>query len=159
MTQTYEVKDGARTLQFDGALLGSSTSRKRGSIRWIEFEIYKTESGSYILSRVGVSLVYHSGACNLVDKYKLREVDSEDLANESVPCELCQPTFEAPFVFPEKLRYWAQVSDDPQAVLDALYKYDDKGARYLTWVASRVLEEAADNDPEIDSIYRVEYIP
>jgi hypothetical protein len=155
----FEVKDGNRILQFEGSILGASTSRRRDSIRWIEFELYKTENGSYILSRIGVSLVYHSGACPLVSKYKLNDALTVEIDGDSVPCEECGPTLEAPVVFPEKYRHWAQVSDDPQAVLDALYKYDDKGARYLTWVASRVLEEAADNDPEIDSIYRVEHIP
>ena len=155
----YEVKDGARTLQFDGVLLGSSSSQRRDSTRWIEFELYKTESGSYILSRVGVSLVFHSGACHLVDKYKLTDMNVTKLEDGAVPCELCQPTFEAQIVFPEKYRYWAQVSDEPQAVLDALYKYDEGGARYLTAVAKRVLEEAADNDDNIDLVYRFERIP
>jgi hypothetical protein len=155
----YEVKDGSRTLMFDGSLLGASSSSRRGSTRWIEFELYRTENGSYVLSRVGVSLVFHSGACSLVNKYGLQEIVVSELNTDAVPCEQCQPTLEAQLVFPEKYRYWAQVSDDPQAVLDALYKYDDGGARYLTWVARRVLEEAADNDPAIDSVYRVEHIP
>lgn len=155
----YEVRDGARTLQFDGALLGSSSSHRRGSTRWIEFKLYKTENGSYILSRVGVSLVFHSGACGLVDKYKLTDVHVSKLDEDAVPCDECQPTFEAQIVFPEKYRYWAQVSEDPQAVLDALYKYDEGGARYLTAVAKRVLEESANNDDSIDLVYRFERIP
>lgn len=155
----YEVKDGARTLQFEGVLLGSSSSYRRGSTRWIEFKLYKTENGSYVLSRIGVSLVFHSGACQLVDKYKLTDILIDSLDEEAVPCEMCQPTYEAPIVFPEKYRYWAQVSEEPQAVLDALYKYDEGGARYLTAVAKRVLEEAADNDDSIDLVYRFERIP
>lgn len=155
----HEVRDGARTLQFEGSLLGSSSSYRRGSTRWIEFELYRTENGSYILSRVGVSLVFHSGACELVSKYGLHDAQVDSLIDGAIPCEICQPTFDVPMVFPEKYRYWAQVSEDPQAVLDALYKYDDGGARYLTWVARRVLEESADNDPEIDAVYRVEHIP
>ena len=155
----YEVKDGSRTLTFEGALLGESSSYRRGSTRWIEFELYKTESGAYILSRIGVSLVFHSGACELVNKYGLHDAPVSALSRDATPCESCSPTYEAQLVFPEKYRYWAQVSEDPQAVLDALYKYDDGGARYLTWVARRVLEEASDKDPEIDAVYRVEHIP
>ena len=64
-----------------------------------------------------------------------------------------------PIIFPETDRNWAQVSEDPTAVLDALYKYDQGGARYLTNVAQRLLERAAPNDEKIDSIYRVEMIP
>jgi hypothetical protein len=42
----FEVKDGSRILQFNGKLLAESSSWRRGSTRWIEFELYKTENGS-----------------------------------------------------------------------------------------------------------------
>jgi len=155
----YEVKDGSRTLQFEGTNLAKSTSRKRGSTRWIEFSLYKTENGSYILSRVGVSLVYHSGACSLVGRYELTDTPVGELKEEAVPCELCRPTYEAPYVFPEKDRHWAQVSDNPEAVLESIYKYDENGSRYLTWVARNLLERASEKDSGIDSVYRVEIIP
>lgn len=154
-----EVKDGARTLQFNGRLLGKSSSYRRGSTRWIEFEVYRTESGSYILSRIGVSLIYHGAACPLVKRYGLQEIEYAALAQDALPCEECIPNEEAELVFPEKYRYWAQVSEDAEAVLDALYKYDDGGARYLTNVAQRLLEESSKNDTKIDSIYRIELIP
>jgi hypothetical protein len=154
-----EVKDGSRTLQFNGKLLGKSSSWRRGSTRWIEFELYKTENGSYVLSRVGVSVIYHGAACHLVKRYGLQELSVEELRDDVVPCEECRPSFSAGIVFPEKNRYWAQVSDDPGAVLDALYKYDNGGARYLTNVAQRLLEESANVDKGIESIYKIEMIP
>ena len=61
-------------------------------------------------------------------------------------------------VSPELPRYWAQVSDTAEAVVDHLYKYDEQGARYLTIVAERLLEEAAKLDPQIEQAYRVETI-
>jgi hypothetical protein len=155
----HEVKDGSRTLQFKGKFLSESSSWRRGSARWIEFKLYKTESGSYVLSRIGVSLVFHGAACPLVKRYGLVEVSTDKLADGAIPCEECDPNLELPVVFPEKYRNWAQVSDDPETVLDALYKYDQGGARYLTNVAQRLLEEASENDPKIESIYRVEMIP
>lgn len=155
----HEVKDGSRILQFNGKLLGSSSSWRRGSFRWIEFKLYKTENGSYILSRVGVSLIYHGAACPLVKRYNLSEIPFSDLEQGAVPCEECDPSSEAKLIFPEKYRYWAQVSDDPEAVLEALYKYDQGGARYLTNVAQRLLEEASEEDQKIASVYRVEMIP
>ena len=155
----YEVKDGSRTLQFNGRLLGESSSWRRGSTRWIEFKLYKTENGSYILSRVGVSLMFHGAACPLVKRYNLTEASSDELKNDALPCEECFPSRSLPVVFPEKDRTWAQVSDDPTPVLDALYKYDQGGARYLTNIAQRLLEQAANQDEKIDSIYRVEMIP
>jgi hypothetical protein len=155
----YEVKDGSRTLQFNGKLLGESSSWRRGSTRWIEFKLFKTENGSYILSRVGVSITYHGAACPLVKRYALTEASPEELKDNAEPCEECYPNRSLPVVFPEKDRTWAQVSDDPTPVLDALYKYDQGGARYLTNVAQRLLEQAAKEDKNIDSIYRVEMIP
>jgi hypothetical protein len=62
-------------------------------------------------------------------------------------------------VFPEKYRYWAQVSDRPEAVVEALHKYDDNGARYLTGVAQRLLKDASKVDSEIARVYNVEIVP
>lgn len=155
----YEVRDGSRILKFSGVTLGKSSSWRRGSTRWIEFSLYKTESGSYVLSRVGVSLVYHGAACPLVKRYGLVEGSIDNLTEDSVACDECKPSLELPVIFPEKHRNWAQVSEDPEAVLEALYKYDNGGARYLTNVAQRLLEEASAIDPAIESVYRVETIP
>jgi hypothetical protein len=155
----FEVKDGSRTLQFKGRLLAESSSWRRGSTRWIEFALYRTENGSYVLSRIGVSLIFHGAACPLITRYGLVEATPEELERDALPCEECRPNKNVPLVFPEKYRYWAQVSEDPKPVLDALYKYDQNGARYLTNVAQRLLEEAAENDERIDSIYRIEMIP
>lgn len=155
----FEVRDGSRKLQFDGDLLGSSTSWRRNSERWIEFELYKTKSGSYVLSRVGVSLVFHGAACPLVKRYSLIEADSKSVRLDAIPCEECRPSLDVPVVFPERDRTWAQVSEDPDAILEALYKYDQGGTRYLTNVAHRLLEQASAKDPAIESVYRVETIP
>lgn len=155
------VKDGDRTLQFNGKLLGKSSSWRRDALRWIEFELYRTENGSYVLSRVGVSVVYHCAACHLVKRYNLTEMPTQSIDNprELVPCDSCNASLSAGVVFPEKNRHWAQVSDDPNAVLEALYKYDDSGARYLTHVAQRLLEDASKTDKGIEQVYRIEVIP
>lgn len=156
---TYEVKDGARTLRFDGTKLAESSSWRRGSSRWIEFQLYRTESGSYILARTGVSTVFHSSFCTLVGRYGLHEATVDELGPDAFPCLECRPTLGEPIVYPEKYRYWTLVSEEPEAVLDALYKNDGSGARYLTNVAHRLLEEASKRDPAIDAAYRFEVIP
>lgn len=155
----YEVKDGSRILQFSGQLLAESSSQRGDSTRWIEFKLYRTENGKYILSRIGVSLVFHASTCPLVKRYGLAEAHPTDLKNSALPCEECLPERDLPLLFPEKDRTWAQVSDDAGPVLDALYKYDQNGARYLTHVAQRLLEQAAEDDAQIDRVYRVEMIP
>jgi hypothetical protein len=154
----FQVKDGSRTLQFNGRLLGESSSWRKGSTRWIEFSLYRTDNGSYILSRVGVSLVFHGAACALVKRYGLSESSTKTLSEDAIPCDECNPSDNLPLVFLEKNRTWAQVSEDPEPVLEALYKYDQGGARYLTHVAQRLLEDASKNDIKIDAIYKVETI-
>lgn len=154
-----EVRDGDRTLQFNGKLLAKSSSERKDSIRWIEFELYQTESGSYILSRIGVSLVFHGAACALVKRYGLQEKPSSSLSSGAIPCEECQPDETLDLIFPEKYRYWAQISEKADAVLDALYKYDNNGARYLTSVAQRLLQEASGVDLGVANVYNVEIVP
>lgn len=154
----FEVKDGSRILQFSGRLLAESSSWRRDSMRWIEFKLYRTENGKYILSRIGVSLVFHASTCPLVKRYGLSEAQPHEIKRDAIPCEECLPEHDLPILFPEKDRTWAQVSDDAEPVLDALYKYDQNGARYLTHVAQRLLEQASEIDDQIDSVYRVEII-
>lgn len=155
----YSVKDGDRTLQFNGTLLAQSSSERRGSYRWIEFELYSTEAGSYILSRVGVSLIFHGAACSLVSKYRLAEAPSYELSSDAVPCEECNPESSLDLVFPEKHRNWAQVFEYPEGVLESLYKQDPRtGAKYLTAVAHRLLKEASLVDLEIADVYTVEIV-
>jgi|TARA_R110000782_G_scaffold74745_1_gene149312 hypothetical protein len=153
------VKDGDRTLQFNGTLLGKSSSERRGAYRWIEFELYRTESGSFILSRIGVSLIFHGAACSLVTKYKLPDAPNYELRENATPCPECNPDFSLDLVFPEKYRYWALVSENPEAVLEALYKHDDYGTKYLTSVAQRLLEGAARLDLDLASVYNYQIIP
>jgi hypothetical protein len=153
------IKDGNRTLQFNGRVLAKSTSKRRDSVRWIEFELYQTESGSYILSRVGVSVVFHGAACALVKRYNLQEALTSELDLNATPCEECDPDDSVELVFPEKYRHWAQVTDKPEVVLESLYKYDDNGTKYLTSVAERLLQEAAKLDSDIANVYNYEIIP
>ena len=150
----FSVKDGERTLQFNGTLLATSTSERSGAYRWIEFELYRTESGSYILSRTGVSLIYHGAACPLVSRYRLTEAPQGDLQAAAVQCEECNPDSSLALIFPEKYRHWAQITEDPSEVVSALYKYDDAhGVYYLTGVAQRLLREAAKVDSKIKNVY------
>lgn len=154
----YEVKNGNRILRFEGRHLAHSSSARHGSSRWIEFDLYKTNAGSYVLSRVGVSKIYHSSVCPLVARYGLHEASVDDLTRESVPCEECDPDLADPVIFPEEYRHWTLVAEEPEAILDALYKEDHNGARYLTRVAERLLSVAAAQDASIDLVYRFETI-
>lgn len=155
-----QVKEGSRILQFNGRLIGSSSSWRRGSQRWVEFKLYKTtDSGTYVLSRVGVSTLYHHPECLVVSRNRLHEEPRDILKPDSTPCPDCRPDqTDFPLVCPERNRYWAQVCETPQAVIESLMKYDDSGSRYLTFVAQRLLEDASEEDQELSDTYRVETI-
>jgi len=107
----HTVKDSSRTLQFEGTLLAESTSERKDSVRWIEFKLYRTESGSYILSRIGVSLIFHGPTCELVNKYNLKDAPASELSTSATACELCYSDLET-LVFPETYR------------LAAIYNYE-----------------------------------
>lgn len=154
----FEVRNGNRTLRFEGRLLASASSKRRDASRWIEFDLYKTSAGTYVLSRVGVSLIFHSPLCPLVDRYGLHEASVDDLDPLAVECEECEPGFEDPIVYPEVYRYWTLTSEGPKAILDALYQRDKNGGKYLTRVSERLLQNAAAQDADIDMMYRFEEI-
>lgn len=155
----YEVRNGNRTIKFDGVLLSFSTSFRPRAERWIEFALYKTIGGSYVISRVGETRLYHDPGCAVVERNGLVPVPRAALRDESVPCQLCRPdASDSEMIAPEMPRHWAQQATSAESVVDHLYKLDENGARYLTGVAERLLEEAAQVDPQIESAYRVETI-
>lgn len=156
----HKVRDGNRTLEFDGKLLSESSSRKPDSLRWVEFKLYRTTSGNYIISRIGHSTLYHNGVCDVTKRNSIKpELRSDAIENSYIPCEICRPDLDNdPEVFPERPRYWALVTDTPNGAIDALYKYDDQDARYLTNVARTLIERAQHVDKEIYKAYNVERI-
>jgi hypothetical protein len=155
----FQVRDASRILQFEGVQLGHASSERRGAHRWVEFTLYRTQAGSYVLSRVGQTLLYHDPHCMVVARNGLASIPTEALTDGHVPCPECRPRpAELDEVCPEAARNWAMVSETPEGVLEALYRFDDTGVRYLTTVAQKLLEEASEVDPKIGAIYQTETI-
>lgn len=154
-----EVRDDDRILRFDGVELGHSSSRRRGVPRWVEFQLFRTNGGSYILSRVGVSTVYHEVDCPVAKKYDLDESPRSSLPADATPCVECHPELgDFPFIRAEELRHWAQRCDTPAGVVGALYKRDRYGNRHLTYVARDLLDMAAEQDPALAQVYKLEIV-
>jgi hypothetical protein len=152
---TFKVRDNSRTLQFEGVHLSHSSSYRWDSPRWIEFDLYRTESGQYVLSRVGISMIYHTRWCRLVEQYGLHAAPAATLTDESQPCEKCDPIIVADndLIFPEIDRPWAQVCPSVDSVLRAVQRRDDHGSWFFTHVARYLLEEASQHDAAIDQQY------
>ena len=158
---TFKVFDGSQTLKFEGVHLSHSSSKNRRSVRWIEFDLYRTESGQYVLSRNGVSVIYHLRTCEVVDEYDLHPAPAATLTVESIPCERCTPVIVADndVIFPEVNRPWAQVCPSADSVLKSVQLQDvHTGSWYLTRVARNLLEEASQHDAQIDQRYHTQVV-
>lgn len=154
----HTVKDGDRNLKFDGTELATSSSQAKDKYRWVEFKLYRTARGDYVLHRLGVTLYFHSAYCDVVRRNRIDPLPSEVVSVNLVPCERCNPGRSETFLYPEKPRHWAQVSATPEGVIASLKKYDEHGTEYLTGVARRLLETAAKNDADLRDAFYTEYL-
>lgn len=155
----YKVRSGLRTYEFDGTLIASSTSQRPDSYRWVDFNLYVTVGGHYVLERIGQSDIFHKNiGCSVVDRNKLKFLPGDVLEDHHVPCEECIPDEYTDIIIIEKPRFYALVSEQPDAILEALHKRDSNGARYMTKVTERLIEDAAKHDKRLENAYRVEHI-
>jgi len=83
----FQITDRVRPVQFIGWLLGEASTQLPNEPRWTEIKIYRTTSGTYVIQRLGQSLVYHRDpGCE-----RGEVVTNEEIGDESVPCRICQP--------------------------------------------------------------------
>lgn len=168
MREDYMIEDGPRILRFTGRELGFSSSKRPGVDRWIEFTLFQTipapdssEPRKYVLSRVGVSNVYHHPSCETARRAGLREIARAKLSGaelvEIAPCQRCRPDrdLDFPLVCLEEDKTWARVFRAPEEVLRALTKTDEQGNQYLTRVARVLLNRAAEREPELRGVLSV----
>lgn len=165
----FSVRDGVRKLEFNGIKLAESSSRLPRKPRWVEFSVYRTPKGQYVVSRIGFSLFYHSAECYTVTRNGLAAADGQDLSSDYIACDNCRPD-RAPAdglvpvdgakdeVYPETPRFAAWVCTDALGVVSSLMKEDDNGTEYLTNVARRLLMLAAEKDEKIADAFYVDRI-
>lgn len=156
----YTIKDGVKTHVLNAVILGHSSSKNsRVKDRWVEFTIYKTPKGQYVVSRIGMSVVYHAEGCKSISKHGLSAIDGDTLTSANIPCSDCnpKPTPENK-VYPEVSRPFVLVCNSPHGVIKFMHKIDDFGVEYLTNVAKDALEDAADMDEDMYAAYYTNYI-
>lgn len=160
MTESIEVRDGARRITFDGQLIGSASSRRHDSPRWSEYRLYKTDASTYVLEKVGRSIVVHMPACpDIISQLnRFQSVHpGEDPSNGWWFCETCTASgFNITALLVENDRNWVTITDDPREVIDALYRRKG-GARSLQKISLALLEQASRADEKIaNAFYTVE---
>lgn len=156
MAESIEVRDGARRITFDGQLIGSASSRRHDSPRWSEYKLYKTVSDTYVLEKVGRSIVVHMPGCSEIisqlDRFQNRHPGS-DPADGWWFCENCTADgHNITALLVENDRSWVTITDDPREVIDALYRRKG-GARSLQRISLALLEQASRADDKISSAF------
>ena len=58
MKTLYQLKNEDRILEFVGEKIAHVSSENNDSIRWLEVNIYATESGGYVYETIGRSVVF-----------------------------------------------------------------------------------------------------
>ena len=145
----YTVKDRGRPIDFEGSLLGSGSSYSQGKPRWFEVSIYKTAGGKYVVAGIGRSRVVHAPSCSRLSSAKSKSTKPATSTNV-VPCDVCRPDVGIPDLVQESDREWAQVSEEPEAVIERLRLKDGDGVWYVPSTSNRALEEAAQLDEGIE---------
>jgi hypothetical protein len=158
----FQVYDRDRALQFEGELLAHASSYKSGVERWVEFDLYRTKGGSYVVSRIGYSYLYHAEGCSVVRKNRHKPAQVATLIEGSMPCSLCNPVASVDqaheLIYPERPLHWAQPCSTPESAVEALAKYDEDGNRYFTHVARQLIRDASERDPALRDAYYIETI-
>jgi hypothetical protein len=119
--------------------------------------VYQTSGGSYILEKVGRSVRLHVPGCSepLKDLPLFQQVHpNEDPDYGYSWCERCSPPIGEEYDFTtllvEEDRYWATISTDPEAIIDALWRKRE-GYRRLPRISVSLLTKLSEVDPAFDS--------
>ncbi len=158
--EEHKVRDGKRLLTFEGWLLGAVSSQRPGNPRWTEIRLFKTVGSSYVLEKLGASIVMHEPGCPEIigDLPRFQEeYPGEDPEQGFVFDSCVADTYDFTTLLVERPIYWATIAEDPNKIVAALYRERD-GIRHLPRISIDLLEAAAANDQEINDAYRVERI-
>jgi len=162
----YRLPDGNREIAFSGALLAQSSSDDGRAQRWLDLKLYKTDTNRYVLHRVGRSVVYHAVGSTCTRQAQPRvAAELYKPSSELLPCVRCNPpNIYAPDVpvdtevLLEQDRNSVTVCERAPGLVESLYGVDDKGTRFLSRVAQRLLEEASAVDSAIRDAWAVQTV-
>lgn len=161
-----EVKDGRRTLQFDGELLAEASSDDGRAQRWIDIKVYKTDQGKFVVSKIGRSTVYHGQGhpCSSGVVTRVRDITIPERENLS-ECRRCRPgdvvtdgLLQQGSVTMEQDRHSAHVVTTAEGLVAQMHNSDENGTVYLTNVAKHALELASEKDPAISQAFLVQRV-
>lgn len=163
LTTPQLVMDGGREVRFTGGMIAFASSERAFAPRFTEFRLFKTSKSMYVVSRIGISRVFHASDCSQAQAHRLPF--GSDLAvipsiDQMSPCSLCKPSRTAPLArlrF-ERERPWAGIADNAQGVIQLLTQNSTHGmsgsGRSITQLGARLLTDASRIDPDIRAAYQ-----
>lgn len=159
----YRIKDGARAVEFDGEKLAESTSDDGKAQRWTDLTLYRTNSGLFVIHRVGRSVVYHAqdSRCTRQAQPTLASLLTAD--PDYIACRKCNPPdiYSAPqnvTVLVEQDRHAAIISETARGVVDVLHGKDGNGTLFMTHTARQLIEEASRVNNDIRQAWEVQRV-
>lgn len=144
---------------FEGSLIKQTTTRGRNSLRWVDIALYGLDGGTYLVHRIGQSLVYHRGDTGCLTSTSKQAGDKAtvaDLPDDAEPCERCNPPWPEDLADDAEIRYefprhTLDECSTPAEVISRLTSMRKRRARTSTRVVSEpvreLLEGAAASDP------------
>lgn len=156
----HQVRNGPRLLTFEGHLLGHVSSKRPGVYRWTDLTLYLTEGGSYVLERVGRSVVTHMPDCGEIRGKLPRFQDAHpgDDPDYGYHYHACVPeTYDFTQLLVEEDWYSAITSEEPEKIVDVL-EYKKNGTRSLPRLSTSLLEMCCERYPTFGDFWRVDTI-
>jgi len=156
--ERFNIQDGQRPLTFLGEMLASTDSQSGSDVRWTELTLYRTNTGKYVIEKVGRSDVFHSDVCRRrskgqrYDRLSDAAATSEDVEDAFVPCDECRPRFNVEPAWVERDIFTASVYESAPALIESLYKRDSDNMMYMSRVARTLLEAAAKEDDDVATV-------
>lgn len=148
------VLDRGRILEFDAAVLASGTSRRPGVVRWSELVVYLVSDGSYLISRVGRSVIAHQDGCEEITWRTPRWLDAtpEEQQVTRVPCPRCRPRIGSggidPTLFVESDRTRVMLPQSVDAMLDVLL--DGRPSDQVPAMILDMLDQLCEADSQLE---------
>lgn len=155
----YVNRQGGETYAISGTLVGHGDSRSYDRDRWVEVDVFRTETGRYAVHRGGMSLVYHRAGnttCTLASgRPKGLPAVKSDLPEGAVSCDVCEPPYpeeleEGEQVLYEWPRHSVKTFATPGEVVSDLYSVRTRsGGRGMTAgkPARDAIAQCMENDP------------
>jgi hypothetical protein len=127
------AEDSHQSYEWEGTLIAAVTTQRPAHgdrrPRWLEMNLYRLDSGGYLLHRLGRSVVYHAAAGPCA--FKGEEVLVETLPDDAVRCEdaplargpVCAPRWpqdlaDDEVVLLEQVRHTIDQGPDPQSIVE-----------------------------------------